>query len=221
MILTQIPHLVSAPLHHAMKSPLQLVFIRSMSILPPNLPPPAPAPDKLDGVVHVDLLKKLSPERIRDIWLEHHMKKDDAFSDIMTDEQYARVLHRGYECPMFVMPVAKKGGSAYYTLVAQFQAKHILFTFLDEFRRNPRSQPWFTVTMFDEFAKDEKKKMVLVRGLVTQTNRINKGEADTTWRVLRKIYANDADYNSLVVPFNKRPNEFQFERLLHRVGIRN
>lgn len=186
----------------------------------PRLPPPAPAPDKLDGVVHVDLLKRLSADRIRDVWLEHHMNTADTFADILSAEQYAKILHRGYECPMFAMPLRTHGGSGYLTLLCQFQTKHVLFTPLEHYRRDVTAAPWFSVTLFDEFAKDEARRLCLVRGTVAQVGRISKGDADTTWRQLRKLYTHEGDYAALVQPFNRGDPAFHFDKVLHRLGVR-
>lgn len=48
-------------------------------------------------------------------------------------------------------------------LFAQWQDNYCIFTFLDDYRRNPSTaEPYLALTMFDDFL--DRKELVLVRG---------------------------------------------------------
>jgi hypothetical protein len=49
------------------------------------------------------------------------------------------------------------------TLISQFQDSCFLFTFLEDFRKNPTgATPWMCLTLYDEFLRD--KGLGLIRG---------------------------------------------------------
>lgn len=63
---------------------------------------------------------------------------------------------------MFIFPV-RKGPNEFFMLVAQFQGRHCIFTYLEDFKRNPHGcEPYMAVTFFDDFL--DRKQLVLVRG---------------------------------------------------------
>lgn len=61
----------------------------------------------------------------------------------------------------FVYPVFRDGG--YFMLLSEFQDMCFLFTFLEDYRKNPKTaNPWMSLTLYDEFVQD--KGLGLLRG---------------------------------------------------------
>ncbi len=59
-------------------------------------------------------------------------------------------------------------------MLCQFQGRHCLVTYLEDFKTNPGgAQPFLTLTLFDDFV--QKKGIALLRGEVT--NQITREEA--------------------------------------------
>ena len=56
--------------------------------------------------------------------------------------EFAGIAERKRRCPRFLYPV-RKGAGAFFTLYAEWQDNFCIFTFLDDYRRNPATaQPW-------------------------------------------------------------------------------
>ena len=64
--------------------------------------------------------------------------------------EFAGIAERKRRCPRFLYPV-RKGAGAFFTLYAEWQDNFCIFTFLDDYRRNPATaQPWFSVALYDD-----------------------------------------------------------------------
>lgn len=99
----------------------------------------------------------------------HHAS---SISDAFTAEEFGLLMQRSGRCPNFVIPIARKAG--FFTLIAQFQGRNCLVTYLEDYKRDPaNAEPYLTFTLFDELVK--KKAIALLRGEVT--NNLTRDEA--------------------------------------------
>ena len=113
----------------------------------------------------------------------------------------------GRRSPFFIFPV-RRGEGKFFNLISQFQPPHCIFTFMEDFQRNPQlAEPYFAMTFFEDF-KDSKG-LVLVRG--DFSGHINKADATRLLQLTKHFYI---DQPKLVETFNQRPAEFDFTRLL-------
>jgi ATP11 protein len=123
-----------------------------------------PGPRKLSDIVKLPLLNAHGASRVSEIWREYHKHHASAVADVLTAEEYGVLMQRAQRCPLFVLPVPRKGG--YFTMITQFQGKHCLMTYLEDYKVNRENAvPYATFTLFDELV--EKKGLALVRGEIT------------------------------------------------------
>lgn len=94
---------------------------------------------------------------------------------------------------------------------------HMIFTGLEDYKaRGTQASPYFTVTYYTEFA--ESKDLVLIRGDVVFTSKLNDSEASWLLDTTQSFYLNDVRYK-LVERFNKRTSEFEFKDVLQALNM--
>lgn len=94
---------------------------------------------------------------------------------------------------------------------------HMLFTGLEDYKaRGTQASPYFTVTYYTEFA--ESKDVVLIRGDVVFTSKLNDSEAKWLLETAQSFYLNDMRYK-LVEQFNKETHEFEFKDVLQALEM--
>jgi hypothetical protein len=121
-----------------------------------------PAPRKLEQIIKYALLERELPGEIKRIWETFHERRHDCVATTLTESEYNGLRSVGRKNPMMVFPVRKDEGQ-FYMVVAQMQDNHVIFTYLEHFKRNPETaEPYLAVTLFDDFL--ERKQLVLVRG---------------------------------------------------------
>ena len=98
-----------------------------------------PAPRTLDEVVKIDLLETETPARVREIWDEYHLTKEDVVGQAWTRDEYGAFTEAAREAPMFVFPVRRDEGE--FVMLSQVQEKHCILTFLDEYKLDPLAFP--------------------------------------------------------------------------------
>lgn len=131
-----------------------------------------PAPRKLTDVTKLQLLERHGTDRVTEIWNEYHASHKTAFGDVLTDTSYNLFRNRISRCPLFVVPVPRDGG--FFTLLVQFQERHCLLTFLEDYKQNVQNaSPYLTITFFEELLQS--KHVALMRADVT--NMITRSEA--------------------------------------------
>ena len=107
--------------------------------------------------------EKENQETIDQIWTEYHKMRAHTVSAIMTPELYLTFLSRAKAHPIFILPVPKDDSNSYFMLVSQNQEKSTLFTWLEDFKKNPQNaNPYMVLTCFDELVR--KKHRALLRG---------------------------------------------------------
>ena len=88
-------------------------------------------------------------------------------------------------------------------------------TFLEDYRKNPMGAlPYVTFTVYDDFVKS--KQIALVRGDVS--HKLSCKEAGELWRLIKRFYLEEMGSFDVVVTFNERSHEFDFNRILRIVG---
>lgn len=134
-----------------------------------------PAPRRLGDITKLPLLQKHTADRVEEIWRSYHDTHKTAFADVLSEQGYELLRARSKRCPLFVIPV-RRDAQSFFTLLLQFQERQILFTFLEDYKRNAAgAMPYFTMTMFDEFVTS--KQIALMRADIT--NMMKKEEAQT------------------------------------------
>jgi hypothetical protein len=169
-----------------------------------------PAPRTLDQVVKPQLLQLESPARIREIWNEYHDSRLDCVASVWSPEEYGALRERRQRCPRMLYPVLK-GEGKFFTLVAEWQDKYCIFTWLEDYRRDPsRAEPYLSVALFDDFL--DRKQVVLVRG--DFSGHLLKRDAAHILNLMRYYYFQEPKW---VETFNKDPGSFDFTAFLASV----
>ncbi len=162
-----------------------------------------PAPRKLDQVVQLPLLERESPGRIREIWNEYHDARLDCVATVWSAEEMAATVERRMRCPRFVYPVLK-GEGKYFALMAEWQDKFCIFSFLEDYKRNPSAaEPYLSVALHDEFLG--RKGLVLVRG--DFSGHLLKRDAAHLLNLMRHFYFQEPKW---VETFNRDPGSFDW-----------
>lgn len=109
--------------------------------------------------------------------------------------------------PFFIYPV-RRGEGKFFTLVSQFQAPHFIFTYMEDFRKDPHAaEPYFAVTFFDDFM--DRKDIVLVRG--DFSGHLTKQDAKRLLNLTKHNYSVEP---RLVEKFNQDSASFDIEAYL-------
>jgi hypothetical protein len=169
-----------------------------------------PAPRTLDQVVKPQLLERESPARIREIWSEYHSSRLDCVASVWSPEEYGALRERARRCPRMLYPVLK-GDGKFFNLVAEWQDKYCIFTWLEDYRRDPsRAEPYLSVAAFDDFL--DRKQLILVRG--DFSGHLRKRDAAHVLSLMRYFYFQEPRW---VETFNKDPSAFDFTSFLASV----
>eukprot|EP00943_MAST-04B_sp_MAST-4B-sp1_P006172 g6172.t1 len=165
-----------------------------------------PSPRTLAEITNLPLLEAENADGIKSIWETHHDSQATCISGTMSSSQYNTLFQRLRESQYFVLPVKRDDG--HFMMLSQAQEKHILFTYLEDFRNNPETAlPYLAVTLYDDFK--ENKDLVLLRGDISDM--ITKPESTNLLHLFTKFYFSDYEW---VDTFNNKPNEFDFEKHL-------
>jgi ATP synthase F1 complex assembly factor 1 len=108
-----------------------------------------PCPRKLGEVVEMSLIEREPSDQVEAIWTKYHADRPNNVATTVTSAKYALFRKRAKESPFFILPVARDAG--HFVLLLQAQGNSNLFTFLEDYKRNPSgATPYFVVTLFDE-----------------------------------------------------------------------
>ena len=103
-------------------------------------------------------------------------------------------------------------------MLSQSQEKSNLFTYLEDYKKNPeRAFPYFVLTLFDELII--KKGIVLVRGDIVD-NLITKNEASLILKSFLGYYIETGLYEDNVRCFNHEPSKFNHENHVQNFFMR-
>ena len=167
---------------------------------------------QLTDIVKLPLLKKEPTSKIAEIWRSYHEGRQDAVGRDIPAKTAQVLVDRAGAAPTFLVPVFRDGG--HFLLLSQFQnRRHFLFTFLEDYKKNPAfARPYVTLTLHDDLAKE--KDIVLLRGDVEK--QMLKEEADHVIAQVVESYCIASRYSSDSGPltFNQRPNDFDLDAML-------
>mmetsp|Transcript_22105 Transcript_22105/g.89589 ORF Transcript_22105/g.89589 Transcript_22105/m.89589 type:complete len:200 (-) Transcript_22105:582-1181(-) len=162
-----------------------------------------PGPRALRNIAKLPLLDKESPERVSEIWKLHHAELKTAIGDVLTPSQYGTLMQRAQRCPLFVLPVYNTKRTGHFMVFVQWQDKHCLITYLDDYKRlGGAAAPYMIVSLFDDLVKT--KDVALVRGEVF-TDRLSKSDSSKLLVDLKKWYLGAERNYDLLIRFNERP----------------
>lgn len=91
-----------------------------------------PAPRRLDDIVKLGLFRPEPAERIEELWKQFHASKQFLVSDVWSLEDFARFQAAAKQKALFIFPVPR--GSGHFVVVSQVQEKHVLFTYLEDYK---------------------------------------------------------------------------------------
>jgi ATP synthase F1 complex assembly factor 1 len=169
-----------------------------------------PAPRSLEQVVKLALLEREPPARIREIWNEHHAPRLDSVATVWGAEELAALAERRRRCPRFVYPVLK-GDGKFFNLLAEWQDKFCIFTYLEDYRKDPsRAEPYLSVALYEDLLA--RKGLVLVRG--DFSGHLTKRDAAHVLNLMRHFYFVEPRW---VETFNKEPAAFDFSSFVAAV----
>jgi ATP synthase F1 complex assembly factor 1 len=107
--------------------------------------------------------------------------------------------------PFFIFPVRKSTG--HFNLVVQAQDKSFIYTFLEDYKRNPDyATPYLVITIFDELVF--KKGISLVRGDIIGD--LSKNDAEVVFNMTRHYFTNQSNYRK-VITFNRESSKFAYQ----------
>jgi len=98
-------------------------------------------------------------------------------------------------------------------MLMQAQNKSFLFTFLEDFKKNPLgATPYLVLTIFDEL--EVKKGLVLVRGDIVN-NQMSKEESLRLMNLTFDHYMREELFGK-IHQFNHEPNSFNFDEFIQQ-----
>lgn len=166
-----------------------------------------PAPRRLEQIIKYALLEREPPEQIFEIWKNHHIERRDACGMVVDTETWKGWKAEAKKHPYFVFPV-QKGDGKFFTVLSQFQDNYCIFTYLEDYRKDPNNaEPYMAVAFHEDF--QDKKGLVLVRGDFSA--HLTKDEARRLLWLLSHYYLKEP---KLVRTFNKEPEKFDFNSYL-------
>mmetsp|Transcript_786 Transcript_786/g.796 ORF Transcript_786/g.796 Transcript_786/m.796 type:complete len:245 (-) Transcript_786:46-780(-) len=165
-------------------------------------------PKQLSDVAKVPMLKKESPVKVRDIWLERFRDKENTVAGVLTDEEYTALTASAAACPMFLVPIPR--GDGYINLVWQAQGNRFVYQSIEAFRSGgAHGHVDLGVALFPELMQSHK--LVLLHGEIT--GGLSKAEAACIVRYTREAYADPARF-AWVKRFNFNARDFDYEEFL-------
>mmetsp|Transcript_52409 Transcript_52409/g.59908 ORF Transcript_52409/g.59908 Transcript_52409/m.59908 type:complete len:197 (-) Transcript_52409:257-847(-) len=170
-----------------------------------------PCPRLLRELTKMSAIEREQPSTIKQIWTDYHKEKEQTISSFLEPSHYRKIVSRGRASPMFVFPVWKPQG--HYVMLMQAQNKSFLFTFLEDFKKNPLgATPYLVLTIFDEL--EVKKGLVLVRGDIVN-NQMSKEESLRLMNLTFDHYMREELFGK-IHQFNHEPNSFNFDEFIQQ-----
>lgn len=173
-----------------------------------------PAPRVLDALVKLDLLQKETPEKVKEIWNTYHSEKEFNIAETWTSNDFEAFQEaRKKAGGLFIFPVPREEG--HFVVLSQVQEKHVLFTYLEDYKKDPHSaQPYLVLTFYDELvgsSSGDSPGPVLVRGDIIP-GALDRKESWKLLELLKRFYLENTDD---LASFNK--GEFDFEKHITRL----
>lgn len=164
-------------------------------------------------MVKLDSLHQETPERISQLWIDYHVKKEACVSAVAPAATYALINRRLAESPLFVLPLPRESGFVSVLLQAHAEQDTVMFTELEQYQRaaDKSAVPsCLHLRYYTDLAAT--KDIVLVRGEVDLA-RLTTTEAQTLVNQLQVYYLADAKY-AAVKTFNHDPAQFDYNAII-------
>jgi len=168
----------------------------------------------LNEVVKVEKLLSQDGPGIKDIWHTYHAAKRDAHGLALAGSVCTKVLLRAKSSPLMIFPVYKSP-DAYLILLSQFQQNVFLFTYLDEYKKNPAAAtPWLSLALYDDLATT--KDVGLLRADFMPS--VSKMEAEVLAEMVLDAY--DTSFETTTELFNHKPQAFSFDSFIQATSLK-
>ncbi|KAJ1624617.1 ATP11 protein-domain-containing protein [Pavlovales sp. CCMP2436] len=167
---------------------------------------------RLGEIVKLELLEAESGPVVKKVWEEYHAESEAACGVTVDAAQYAMLMERLKDSPMFIAPVRR--GEGFFVLAMQHKEQSLCLTFLEEFKKSPETAtPWVFATLYDDLL--ESKGLALLRADF-MPHLITKEEVAKTLSQLLTTYTSDR-YDRIWI-FNHAPKFFKVDEYLDECG---
>jgi ATP11 protein len=100
------------------------------------------SPKNLADITNLPLLKQEPSEKIIEIWHKYHnsdaetmgavsIKNDGVYGCVLASTEAQSIKDRAKKCPMIILPVFKEASDSYLVMLAQFQDRAFILTYLE------------------------------------------------------------------------------------------
>lgn len=154
---------------------------------------------------------------VKDIWQEYHLDPaKNRVATVLPAAKYDIFCETAALTPMFVLPVFR-GPNAFETFALQCQTPLVLFTSLEEFKQHgSAATPHMVMSHYTELV--ESHKIVLVRGDIIQPHALDAIQASSLMHNAHDFFTDFGGKRELVHTFNRKPEVFDFKKLLDSMG---
>lgn len=167
------------------------------------------APKQLRDVMQMSLVEKETAETIRDLWTKYHAPKPSCISMVIDKKNHESLQRNMNDSKIFIFPVHRKGGHFVLISEAQENARMVLFTFLEDYKKNGfLSSPWLVLNIFQETLNT--KGIALVRGDIID-EKMSKAEASLLLKRYIMFYLTPELYSEHVYAFNNNQADFKYD----------
>jgi ATP synthase F1 complex assembly factor 1 len=176
-----------------------------------------PSAKSLWDILKREHIQGHSAQHVRDIWQEYHLDPaKHRVSTVLSKQKYDVFCETAGMTPMFVLPVFR-GPNSFETFALQCQPPLVLFTSLEEYKRHGSSAtPHFVLSHYTELVDSHG--MVLVRGDIIQPHALDAIQASSLMHNAHEYFTDFGAKREFVQAFNKRPERFDFKKLLDSMG---
>ncbi len=176
-----------------------------------------PSSKSLWDILKREHIEGHSTQHVKDIWQEYHLDPaKHRVSTVLSAAKYRTFCETAALTPMFVLPVFR-GPNSFETFALQCQPPLILFTSLEEFKRHGSSAtPHLVVSHYREL--EHSHNVVLVRGDILQPHALDAIQASSLMHNAHEYFTDFGAKREFVHVFNKRPEQFDFKKLLDSMG---
>jgi len=165
----------------------------------------------LDAIVKLDLLKNLSPEDIKELWVSYYADKD-AVCAVIPAESYMVIKSVCEMFPLFVYPIPRDDG--FEMFVGQFADDNLHFTSLHNYQKLQEFAPdQLTIHHYTELQQD--KDIVLMSSMVND-NSLTVSDAQMLCYLVQHYCVN---HPNLMKDFNQNPGNFSIQKVIDALDV--
>ena len=166
----------------------------------------------LDSIVKLDLLRYLSADDIKKLWVQYYSNKD-AVSAVIPAKNYTMIKSICTAFPVFIYPVPREDG--YEMFVGQFENDVFHFTSLHNYQKLQEFAPdQLTITHYTEL--QEEKEIVLMSGMVDGKDNVSMIDAQMLCYLVQHYCVN---HPNLMREFNRDPKNFCHDKIIDALDV--